>query len=98
MKTPDPDARWETLLRQARADAGPPADLPALLRAVRSARLPARAGWIADFSALFATRRAIPACLAAAGAFALFSSWQIWDLWQALPWAQLLAVTTGGAP
>lgn len=100
MKTPrpDPDVRWETLLRQARADAGPPTDLTALLRVVRSAELPDRPGWMSDFTALFAPRGALPACLGGACAFALFASWQIWSFWQALPWAQLLAITTGGAP
>lgn len=101
MKTPrsdDPADRWATLLRQARADAGPPADLPALLRAVRSAEFPDRTGWLTDFAALFAPGRTVSACLATGGAFALFTSWQIWDIWQTLPWAELLAATTGGVP
>ncbi len=101
MKTPrsdDPADRWETLLRQARSDAGPAADLPALLRVVRSAELPDRIGWFADFADLFARGRTVSACLATGGAFALFTSWQIWEAWQTLPWAELLAATTGGVP
>jgi hypothetical protein len=92
----DSDPNWEKLLRQARADVGPPADVPALLRAVRHAPPATRTGWAADFSALFATSRVITSCLAGASAFALVATWHVWDSWQALPWAQLLDTTVGG--
>ncbi|MBI5382613.1 MAG: hypothetical protein HZA31_11990 [Opitutae bacterium] len=98
MKTPpDPESAWTRLLAQARADTPPPLDQAALLRAVRSEPLPTSATWSDDFLGLFAPQRVLPACLAGTGALALFASWEIWSVWQALPWAQLL-VTTGGAP
>ncbi len=100
MKTPPSnfDSRWENLVRQAQADAGPAPDLPALLRAVRQAPVVSREGWAAEFTALFASARVVPACLAASCALACFASWQAWDSWQALPWAQLLTTATGGSP
>jgi len=99
MKTPpsNSDSRWDDLVRQARADVGPPVDLAALLRAVRQAPLEERRGWFTDFSALFSSARVISGCLAGAGAFALVATWQVWDSWQVLPWIQLLDVATGGA-
>jgi hypothetical protein len=98
MKIPpaNSDSRWEKLLRAARADAGPPADVPALLRAVRQASLGARASWTAEFTALFASGRVIAGCLAGASAFVLVASWHAWDAWQTVPWAQLLDAATGG--
>jgi len=100
MKTPRPDSdsRWEKLLRQAQADAGPPADLTALLRAVRQAPPAAQAGWATEFTALFSSARIVSGCLAGATACALFTTWQVWDSWQALPWAQLLITAAGGEP
>jgi hypothetical protein len=100
MKTPpsNPDSHWENLVQQARADVGPPADLAALLRTVRQAPVAPREGWAAEFTALFAFGRIIPTCLAGAGACAMIASWQAWDSWQALPWAQLLTTATGGSP
>jgi hypothetical protein len=99
MKTPpqNSDFRWENLLRQARADVGPPADLAALLRAVGQAPIAPRENWLAEFSALFSSGRFIPSCLAAAAAFAVVATWQVWDSWQTLPWVQLLDLSSGGA-
>jgi hypothetical protein len=96
MSSENPDSRWEKLLRLARFDAGPPADLAALLRVVRQAPVAERAGWFTDFVALFSSDRALAGCVAGAGAFALVAAWQIWDVWQAVPWAQLLDAATGG--
>jgi hypothetical protein len=99
MKKPssDSDPHWESLLLQARTDIAPPVDMPALLRAVRTAPLAQREDWASEFSALFSSGRFIPACLTGAAAFALIATWQVWDSWQALPWVQLLDVTTGGS-
>ena len=97
---PDPsDSRWENLLRQARTDIPPPVDVSALLRVVRQAdaALPAHEGWTAEISNLFPSARMIPTCLAAAAAFAAVATWHAWDSWQALPWMQLIDVSTGGA-
>lgn len=103
MKITDPassgDERWNDLVRRAREDAPPASDTAALLRTLRAAEIePPRSGWFGEFATLFAGGRAVAACLASAAAFALFAGWQAWTLWQALPWAQLIAVTTGGAP
>lgn len=94
---PSPESRWEKLVAQARADAGPGADVPALLRAVRQAE-PRRdaGGWAADFAALFATRRILSGCLAGACAFAILAGWQAWETWQVLPWAEWIDMTNGG--
>jgi hypothetical protein len=101
MKTPpsNRENRWENLVRQARADVGPPTDVAALLRVVLGVprvSVP-RESWIGDFSSLFPSARVIPACLAGATAFALVATWQAWDSWQAFPWVQLLDITSGGA-
>lgn len=102
MKTPRPesDLRWEKLLQQARADVGPPADLNALLRVVRAAPSPAsveeRAGWAAEFFALVNAARLVPLCLGGTAAIASVVTWQVWEWWEALPWAQLLMDATGG--
>jgi hypothetical protein len=100
MKKPrsDSDPRWEELLRQACADAGPPASLPALLRVVREAPLTSRAEWAAEFAAFFVSGRAVSACLVGAGVFASLTTWEVWDCWRTLAWAQLIVATTGGAP
>lgn len=90
------DSDWEKLLQRARTDVGPPADAAALLRAVRSAPGEFRGGWLAEFSALFSSGRVVSGCLAAAAAFAVVASWQVWDAWQDVPWAQMLDSATGG--
>lgn len=98
MNTPpsNSDSHWEKLLRQARSDVGPPADVAALLRVVRQAPAGAPESWFADFSALFSSSRAIGSCLAAASAFALVATYHVWDTLQVLPWVQLLDTVTGG--
>lgn len=100
MNTPesDSDQRWDDLVRRARADVSPPGNVAAALRAVRDAAGQPRPGWFGDFSALFATARAIPACFALAAVVTLSAAWQAWSLWEAIPWAQMVASTTGGAP
>jgi hypothetical protein len=99
MKTPpsDSDQRWETLLKQARSDVGPPTDVPALLRVLHQPAVVARENWTTELAALFPTGRIFSGCLAGAAAFALIATWQVWDSWQDLPWVQLIDVTTGGA-
>jgi hypothetical protein len=97
-ENPDSEIRWKKLVARAKADVGPPADLPALLRAVREASPVAQAGWAGEFSALFASGRFLSGCLAGTFACALFASWQVWESWQALPWGQWLVTTTGGVP
>lgn len=89
-------SRWENLLSRARADAGPEADLPALLRAVRTAETAPEPDWQQQFIARFASARVIGGCVAAAGAFAVVFSWRAWEVWQALPWAQLVDGANGG--
>ena len=92
------ESDWAERLRLARTDAPPSVDLPSLLRAVRQAA-PAKepSDWTEEFTALFASRRVVFTCSAAACALALFTSWEAWEFWQAMPWAQLLAASTGGA-
>ena len=100
MKTPrsdsGPDSRWQEMLRQARADATPPVNVPALLRAVRATAPVPRGGWTTEFSALFAPTRAVVACLACAAICAAITSWEILDLAQSLAWAQWFGLTGGG--
>jgi hypothetical protein len=98
MNTPhhDSETPWEKRLRQARADAGPPVDVAALLRTVRGAPLDLRVSWLDELSGLFGSPRFIPACLAAAAGCASVATWQLWEAWQMLSWAQLLAPVTGG--
>ena len=98
MKTPppNPDSRWDGLVRQARSDAAPPVDVAALLRAVRQAGPAPDTGWLADLAALFSARRAWATCLAGSAACALVVAWEIWDSARALPWAQLIDSATGG--
>lgn len=95
-RTPS-DLRWEKLLARARNDTSPPADLPALLHAIRHASVAPREGWAAEFFAVFAAGHIVSACLAGAGVFASITAWQVWTWWQMLPWAEFLAVTGGGA-
>lgn len=99
MNTPRPshDQRWEKLVNQARADFGPPIDLPALLLAVCPAPSVSHDGWLAEFSDLFSTRRTVPACLVGASALVLMAAWQIWTFWQALPWAEFILINGGGS-
>jgi hypothetical protein len=99
MKKPrlNSDSRWDKLVRQAQADAGPPANLSALLRAVRAATEETRPGWITEFASLFNVRRVLPACVTGTVAIALVTTWEAWNVWQALPWAQLIS-TGGGTP
>jgi hypothetical protein len=94
----DSEARWENLLRRAQRDTAPSVNVPALLRAVRLATAEPRRGWAADFLALCGSARVAAGCLAGAAAFALLASWQAWTLWKVMPWVQLVATTTGGAP
>jgi hypothetical protein len=94
----DSEARWENLLRQAQPDTAPSVNVPALLRAVRLAAAEPRRGWAGDFLALCGSARVAASCLAGAAAFALLASWQAWTLWEVMPWVQLVATTTGGAP
>lgn len=98
MKTPgsDSEQRWEKLVQQARADAGPPANLEAVVRAVHSAQWGPPEGWGADLHALLAASRIIPFCLAGIAASGAFALWEVWDWWDTLPWAQFLAATAGG--
>lgn len=99
MKIPrsNSDSRWEQLIRRAQADVAPLADVPALLRALDQAQQSPVESWREEFAGLFSTGRAIPACLAGAVAAAVLTTWQVWTLWQALPWAQLLTIAVGGA-
>lgn len=99
MKNPrsNSDQRWERLLRDARGDVGPAANVPALLHVVREAASRTPQGWTAEFFAFFGSWRVVSGCLAGTSAVALVATWQIWDTWQAVPWAQLLASSIGGA-
>lgn len=92
---PSPQDRWNDLVQRARADAPPPVDLAATLRAVRTATSQP-SGWLADFAALFATRAALRTCLLGTAAFAAMATWQVWTFWDALPWVQLMSPTVGG--
>lgn len=91
------EKRWEDLVAQARADVGPSVDVPELLRAVRGAAREARTSWAAEFSALFSAGRVVQTCMAGAVAIAALTTWQVWEWWQALPWAQWLVPPGGGA-
>ncbi len=98
MKNPrsNSDSHWEKLIREARADVGPPANSAALLRVIRQAPLVSRESWFDEFSALFSTGKVMTVCLAGSSMIAMVTAWQVWDVWEALPWAQLLANATGG--
>lgn len=86
------------MLKKARADLPPPGDLQAVLRTVAAQPVPPAPGWWDAFLALFPVPRFVPACVFGAACCALFSLWEAMDLWQALPWAQLLATASGGTP
>lgn len=98
-KIPRTDERWEKLLQQARADVPPPVDEAALLRTVRAAveETRRRAGWAAEFYAVFGSAGVVRACLGGASVLGAVTAWQVWSLWQTLPWAQL-ALGRGGMP
>ncbi len=92
------DSDWENLLSRARSDAPPPIDLTAVLRAVREAPYSSRSDWFGEFLGLFSSLRAVSACVAGIGLFAVFATWQVWSVLPSLPWAQLIDTTTGGVP
>lgn len=106
MNPDDSRSDWEKLLQRARADAPPPLDRSALLHAVRlahaadaaSALRPATPGWADEFLALFGSRRALLACATLACLGAVFTSWQMSELDEVQPWADLLASSNGGEP
>ena len=87
---------WDRLVAAARGATAPPVELAALLRAVLQEPYPPRPEWIAEFIGLFAGTRALTACVAGIGAFALLAGWQAWSFLDSLPWAQLLDTATGG--
>ena len=97
MKTPRFSQRWKRLVQEARRDSPAPVNIASLLAAVHAASSQPPAGWIADFSDLFASGRIIPTCLCGAAGLALVASWQIWASLSALAWAQWLIVAPGGA-
>lgn len=101
MKPTSSDSNWENLVRRARADVGPPADLTALRRVVREAAVTAAApmtgGWLAEFFALSISTRVLSACVTIAALCGAAATWEAWTVWQTLPWAQFLGGTTGGA-
>lgn len=96
MNTPESD--WLKRVEAARADRGPAPDMEGLLRAVRAAADEPRTGWAAEIRAVFAHDRLGRICLIGATAFIAVASWQVWSFDQALPWAQLLVDSAGGAP
>lgn len=99
MKTPRSRSNdaWEKLVQQARSDVAPAVDVAAVRRVVRGAALESpSAGWMVELSRLFAARGVMRACLGGAGACAVLTTWQVWEMWQVLPWAEMLS--TGGAP
>ncbi|HEY0947711.1 MAG TPA: hypothetical protein VGD81_20680 [Opitutaceae bacterium] len=91
---PDP-SDWDNLVQRARRDVSAPVDLAALLRVVRAAASPAPVPtFLGEFAALFATRRAMTVCAAAALACMVLAGWQSWSAWEELsPWAEF----SGGA-
>ncbi|ACB75588.1 hypothetical protein [Opitutus terrae] len=100
MKDPEskPEPAWAARVARARNDVAPPVDVEALLRAVRTATVAPRPGWLVELASLFAGSRAVPACLAATLLLGGVASWEAWSLWQALPWAEMIVETTGGVP
>ena len=99
---PDPgDSRWNDLLARARKDQPAPVDLAALQRGVNleARRLATARRTVApDWTALLPFRSLVSSCLAGTCAFTLIASWQVWQWWQVLPWAQLLVASSGGDP
>lgn len=94
---PDPDERWQALLRQAQADQAPPVHLPSLFHAIRAASTTEPQGWSAEFLAVFGSSRITRACLGTALLVAGVATWQVWELWQTLPWAELVLVAGGSS-
>lgn len=88
------DRHWQEKIDRARADIGPSVDVAALLRAVRQATKRPRPGWLESFAGLFSPQRAVPVCLLAAALITAASSWDTWNVWQALSWGEWM--TTGG--
>lgn len=98
MNTPESNwHKWERRVVAARADVPPPVNLASLLHVVRSASLERVTGWRAEWDALLTSQRLGTACLAGAACVALLGTWQVWTLWQLLPWVEL-AGGVGGAP
>lgn len=95
--SPDFEQRWAKRVEQARADHVPPVNVDALLAAVRSAPIRQRT-WAFEFSLVAGSRRLIAACLLGAVTFTGLTSWELWDLWQTVPWAQMVGDATGGVP
>lgn len=97
MNPTPPPSDWSGLVAAARRDGPPPVDFDRLLLAARAAA--ARpAGFLEEFTALFASRRALFAGgLTTAAALAL-AVWQGMALWeQAGPLADFLSASLGGA-
>lgn len=89
---------WAAQIARARVDVAPPTNVEAVLRAVRTAAVAPRSGWLIELASVFAGARAVPACLAATLLLGGLASWEAWGLWQALPWAEMIVETTGGMP
>lgn len=87
---------WDDLVRRARADAPPPLDTVALLRAVHQAAPEPQPDWFAAFAEFFGSRRALATCATLAAGFALVATWEAFDVWQTLSWAECLALGAGG--
>lgn len=93
---PPSDSEWERTLRLARADAPPPVDTAALLRAVRAAPAPGRADWLEELAGLFASPRLLLACGAGAIALGWFAVGEVREAEETLAWARLVEPTWGG--
>jgi len=96
MNPTPPPSHWSDLVAAARRDGPPPVAFDRLLQAARAAA--ARpAGFLEEFTALFASRRALYAgglATAAALALAVWQGMAVWD--QAAPLADFLSATLGG--
>jgi hypothetical protein len=96
MNPTPPPSRWSDLVATARRDGPPPVDFDHLLRAAR-ATAARPAGMLEEFTALFASRRALCAvglATAAALALAVWQGMAAWD--QAGPLAEFFSATLGG--
>lgn len=97
MNPTPPPSHWSDLVATARRDGPPPVDFDHLLLTARAAA--ARpAGFLEEFTALFASRRALYAgglATAAALALAVWQGMAVWE--QAGPLADFLTTTLGGA-
>ncbi len=87
---------WPDLVRRARGDQPPAVDLAAHLRAARAAAaVPAQpAGFLEEFTRVFATAPALWATAACAAAFAWFG-YSAWEQFGA--WADVAITTLGVA-